>query len=226
MSAASVLYASQFPLAARHVADPGTTDGLAALDRIGAVTTLQRDETLFEAGDAANAYFRVLKGTVRSCRLLADGRRHIDDFFFAGDFIGLDAGEAYAFVAEAVAETTLICYSRRLVERLAAEDTRIAQGLLEAIRSGLTAARERMVLLGHMTAMERMASFLLAMSYRAGGRINLVMTRTDIGDYLGLTMETVSRALSQLRSDGILVQRSMHEFAIADHAALVALTRP
>jgi CRP/FNR family nitrogen fixation transcriptional regulator len=92
---------------------------------------------------------------------------------------------------------------------------------------GLAAARERMALLGHMTAMERIASFLLNAAERhADGRIDLPMTRTDIGDYLGVTMETVSRALSQLKSDGVITQRNIHELAIVDRAALVELIRP
>ncbi len=197
------------------------------MDRVGAVITLRRDETLFRAGDTADFYFKVLRGAVRTCRLLADGRRHIGEFFLPGDFIGLDAAETYPVVAEAITETTLIRYSRRKVDALAAEEPIIARSLVEIMRAGLAAAREHMVLLGHMTAMERIASFLLDLSARRGdGRISLPMTRTDIGDYLGLTMETVSRALSQLKVDGIVTQHGMHELAIADPAALVALTRP
>lgn len=206
---------------------PVPADSVAALDRLGAVIMLRRDETLFLAGDPAESYFKVLKGAVRSCKLLADGRRHIAEFFLPGDFVGLDAGETYPMLAEAIGDTTLIRYSRRKVEAMAAEQPRIAQGLVEIMRTALAAARERMVLLGHMTAMERIASFLMGVSERAAdGRITLPMTRTDIGDYLGLTMETVSRALSQLKNDGIIVQRNMHELRIADRAALLELTKP
>ena len=202
-------------------------ESLAALDGIGAVIALRRDEPLFRPGDAADSYFKVLKGAVRTCHVLADGRRHIGEFFLAGDFIGLDAADSHAFAAEAIRDATLIRYSRRKVDALAAEEPRIGQSLVEVMRSGLAAARERMLLLGHMTAMERIASFLLDLSERRGdGRISLPMTRTDIGDYLGLTMETVSRALSQLKSDGIITQHGVHELAIAKRAALVELTRP
>jgi CRP/FNR family transcriptional regulator, nitrogen fixation regulation protein len=202
-------------------------DGLAALDGIGAVIALRRDEPLFRPGDRAEFYFKVLKGAVRSCRVLADGRRHIGEFFLARDFIGLDAAGSYAFAAEAIVETTLIRYSRRKVEALAAEEPRIGQSLVEIMRSDLAAARERILLLGHMTAMERIASFLLDLSARrSDGRISLPMTRTDIGDYLGLTMETVSRAFSQLKSGGIITQHSLHELAIAKPTALVELTKP
>jgi CRP-like cAMP-binding protein len=201
-------------------------DGIAALDRVGAVMTLRRDESLFLTGDAADSYFKVVKGAVRSCKLLADGRRHVGDFFLDGDFIGLDAEDTYAFIAEAVIDSTLIRYSRRKVDALVAKEPGIAQNMVEIMRVGLAAARERMAMLGHMTAMERIASFLLTIAARTDdGRVVLPMTRTDIGDYLGLTMETVSRAFSQLKNGGIIKQQTMHEFAIADRAGLEALAR-
>jgi CRP-like cAMP-binding protein len=202
-------------------------ESLAVLDGVGAVIALGRDEPLFRPGDAAEFYFKVLKGAARSCHVLADGRRHVGEFFLAGDFIGLDAAESHAFAAEAIVDSTLIRYSRRKVEAMAADEPRIGQSLVEIMRAGLAAARERMLLLGHMTAMERIASFLLDLSERSSdGRICLPMTRTDIGDYLGLTMETVSRALSQLKSDGIIKQHGLHELAIAKPAALAELTKP
>jgi CRP/FNR family nitrogen fixation transcriptional regulator len=199
-------------------------DGIAVLDRVGTVVTIGREQPLFFEGDAAECYFKVVKGAVRSCKLLADGRRHIGEFFLAGDFIGLDAGETYRFAAEAVSETTLVRYARRKVDALIAQEPRIARSLVNIMRDGLSAARDHMALLGHMTAMERIASFLLNLEERCdNGRVELPMTRTDIGDYLGLTMETVSRAFSQLRSDGIIKQRSVHEVAIIDRGALEAL---
>lgn len=199
-------------------------DGIAVLDRVGTVVTLSREQPLFFEGDPAECYFKVVKGAVRSCKLLMDGRRHIGDFFLAGDFIGLDAGETYPFAAETVSATTLVRYARRKVDALIAQEPRIANSLVSIMRDGLSAARERMALLGHMTAMERIASFLLHIADRCDSvRIELPMTRTDIGDYLGLTMETVSRAFSQLRNEGIIKQRGVHEVAIADRAALEAL---
>lgn len=199
-------------------------DGIAVLDRVGTVVTISREQPLFFEGDPAECCFKVVKGAVRSCKLLADGRRHIGDFFLAGDFIGLDAGETYPFAAEAVTETTLVRYARRKVDALVAQEPRIATSLVRIMREGLSVARERMALLGHMTAMERIASFLLNLADRCDNvRIELPMTRTDIGDYLGLTMETVSRAFSQLRNEGIIRQRGVHEITITDRAALEAL---
>ena len=199
-------------------------DGIAVLDRLATVITLGREESLFLEGDPAAAYFKVVKGAVRSCKLLADGRRHVGDFFLPGDFIGLDAGENYAFTAEAVGDATLVRYARRKVDALAWQEPQVAKSLVKIMRDGLGAARDRMTLLGHMTAMERIASFLLTMAERGEDScVTLPMTRTDIGDYLGLTMETVSRAFSQLKSDGVIKQKSKHEIAIADRDALEEL---
>jgi len=203
---------------------PDKADGMAVLDRVGTVVTFGREQPLFFEGDPAECYFKVVKGAVRSCKLLADGRRHIGDFFLAGDYVGLDAGAIYAFAAEAVTDATLIRFSRRKVDGLIAQEPWIAKSLVDVMRNGLSVARERMALLGHMTAMERIASFLLNLADRADDtRIEVPMTRTDIGDYLGLTMETVSRCFSQLKNDGIIKQRSVHEISIADRAALEAL---
>jgi CRP-like cAMP-binding protein len=208
---------------ARHLAafSTVTSDGVACLDRLGTVVTLSREQPLFFAGDPADCYFKVVKGAVRSCKLLADGRRHIGDFFLAGDFIGLDADETYPCTAEAVTDAVLIRYARRKVDALAAAEPQVARSLVEIMRDGLLAARERMAVLGHMTARERIASFLLDLADRSSdARIELPMTRTDIGDYLGLTMETVSRTISQLRNEGIIKQRGVHAVAIVNRPAL------
>lgn len=196
-------------------------DDVAGLDRVGTIITITREQPLFFANDPAECYFKVVKGAVRSCRLLADGRRHIGDFFLPGDFIGLDADKAYPFTAEAVTDTTLIRYSRRKVDALAAQEPKIAKSLVDIMRSGLSVARERSLLLGHMTAVERLASFLLEIADRTDDlHVDLPMTRTDIGDYLGLTMETVSRTFRQLKEGGVIKQRSIHEVAIVDRPGL------
>jgi CRP-like cAMP-binding protein len=201
------------------------TNGIAILDRIGTVVTLGREEPLFFEGDAAECYYKVVKGVVRGCTLLADGRRHIGDFFLAGDFIGLDADQIYSFAVEGVTDATLIRYSRRKVDALAAQEPQITKCLVSLMRDGLSSARQRMTLLGHMTAMERIAFFLLDLADRSDdARIALPMTRTDIGDYLGLTMETVSRAFSQLKSGGVIQQKGAHEVTISDRSALEDLT--
>jgi CRP/FNR family transcriptional regulator len=199
-------------------------EGIAVLDRLGTVVAVEREIPLFMEGDAADSYFKVVQGAVRSCKLLADGRRHVGDFFLPGDFIGLDAAERYAFTAEAVGVATVVRYVRRKVDALIGQDPQVAKSLVKIMRDGLGAARERMELLGHMTAMERVASFLLTMADRGqDDSVTLPMTRTDIGDYLGLTMETVSRTFSQLTSEGIIKQKNPRMITIADRDALEEL---
>lgn len=212
----------------RRTVSPGAAranqrpDELAALDRLGAVVTLRREEPLFFDGDPAEHYFKVVTGAVRSCKLLADGRRHVVDFYLPGDFIGLDAETDYRFTVEAVADATLVRYSRRSVDALAWQEPQIGRRLLGIARHGLSAAQDQMMLLGRKTAEERIASFLLGMARRSGAaeRVQLPMTRTDMGDHLGLTMETVSRALSQLKKQGVIALDGSHAIMICDHDAL------
>jgi CRP-like cAMP-binding protein len=219
---------------ARHIAraaHPTTADraeksdrGLAGLDDIGMVITLKRDEPLFYEGDQAGCYYKVVTGAIRSCKLLADGRRHIGDFFLPGDFIGLNALDTHSFSAEAVADASLVRYERRDVEALIQRDPRIGKSLLGRLCSELSQAQARMLLLGRMTAQERLASFLLRMAGRGTegpqNRVCLPMTRTDIGDYLGLTTETVCRTLAQLKSSGLIAASSPHEVRVLRREAL------
>jgi CRP-like cAMP-binding protein len=201
------------------------SDAVKALDRLGVVVTLHRDQSLFYEGDRAEFYFKVVSGAVRSCKLLPDGRRHVGDFFLAGDFIGLEAAISYIFSAEAITDTTLVRYSRRSVDALAAIEPRVGRRLLDIACHGLSAAKQQMVLLSRKTAEERIASFVLGMAERNGTAdcVALPMTRTDIGDHLGLTMETVSRAFSQLKSDGVLELKNSREVTIRNRDALEAL---
>jgi CRP-like cAMP-binding protein len=201
------------------------SDALKALDRLGVVVTLHRDQSLFYEGDRAEFYFKVVSGAIRGCKLLPDGRRHVGDFFLAGDFIGLEAATNYIFSAEAITDTTLVRYCRRSVDALAATEPRVGRRLLDIVCHGLSAAKQQMVLLSRKTAEERIASFVLGMAERNGRAdyVALPMTRTDIGDHLGLTMETVSRAFSQLKSDGVLELKNSREVTIRDRNALESL---
>jgi CRP/FNR family transcriptional regulator len=195
---------------------------LAALDRVGTVMLLRRHDTLFYEGDAAECCYKVVAGTLRSCRLLADGRRHINEFLMPGDYVALEAGDTYGFTAEAVSDVTLMRYPRAAVERLMQQQPLLGKCLLGLVCGELCAAQERMLLLGRMSAVERLASFLLMMLARGGGedRVALPMTRSDIADFLGLTMETVSRTLGQLKSEGVIGMRGAGDIIVPDRGAL------
>lgn len=190
------------------------------LDRLAAVVSLKRDATAFREGDHARYFFRVITGAVRSCQLLADGRRHIGEFFLPGDFIALDADDIYRFSAEAVTETTLRRYPRSAIGQ--SLEPRFHRQLLTVLTRQLMAAQQQMLLLGRKTATERVASFLLAMAARSkdAEHMSLPMTRSDIADHLGLTTETVSRAFSQLKTQGVIDLEGAANVVVQDGEAL------
>jgi CRP/FNR family transcriptional regulator, nitrogen fixation regulation protein len=198
---------------------------LASLDRIGSVVLLARDQTIFSEGDSARYFYKVIAGAVRSCRLLADGRRHICEFFLPGDFIALDADDIHHFSAEAVADTTLKRYPRSSLDQLTSVEPRVAKGLRSLICLRLLAAQQHLVLLGRKNAVERIASFLLEMAERNGDadHISLPMTRGDIADHLGLTTETVSRTFSHLRAQGVIELEGAANVLLMDNPALEEL---
>lgn len=207
--------------------DDVSRDELAVLDAIGATMTLGRDKPLFCEGDAAQSYFKVVTGAVRGYRLLADGRRHITDFFLGGDFIGFHTLATHAFTAETVREATLVRYDRRRVDALTARSPRISKCLLARVCNELSHAQMRMLVLSRMTARERLANFLTCMAERDLGTeadvVELPMSRADIGDYLGLTTETVCRAFAQLKSAGIIAVPCPHRVLVLRPEALAKL---
>jgi CRP/FNR family transcriptional regulator len=176
-------------------------------------------------GEAANHLFRVASGIVKVYRSLPDGRCQITGFLFAGDFLGLAPEDSYVYSADAVGAVTLERFVRAKVERLIEASPRVARLLLRSACSELIAAQDQMLLLGRKTARERVASFLRLMAHREGhDALILPMTRAEMADYLGLTVETVSRVLSQLAEDGaIRVRRAairiLDPAALADDAA-------
>ena len=208
--------------AAKLTSHKETADDFAALDRVGTVISLAREQVLFYESDPAEHYFKVLTGALRCTKVLADGRRHVSEFYLPGDFIGLDAESNYLFTAEAMTEASIARYTRRSVDALALQEPRIGRRLLSIACHGYSAAQQKLVLLGRKTAEERIASFLLDLAGRNGeeNRVSLPMSRTDIGDHLGLTMETVSRGLSHLKSEGIIALENSHQITFRNRAAL------
>ena len=182
-----------------------------------------RDEEIVAQGGAAAYCYLVVSGCVRTVTLMEDGRRQIGEFLFPGDLFGWEALDEHDFAAEAVTPVTLRRYSRRSLDALADRDLDFARRLRELTAGQLRAGRERMVLLGRKTASERIASFLLEMAGRMNpdgyALIELPMGRADMADYLGLTIETVCRGLTQLRRHGtIAVERA--KVMIRDRPAL------
>jgi CRP/FNR family transcriptional regulator len=181
--------------------------------RLVALMTTVEVETgrsIFEEADPADHVFNVTAGAVKIYKLLPDGRRQITGFLFPGDFLGLTHKELYAYTAEALAPTTLCRFPRRKLEALLDELPKLEQRLLGIASHELAAAQDQMMLLGRKSAKERVVSFLLMLSNaevrrgKPGNPVPLPMNRMDIADYLGLTIETVSRTLTQLKTQGFI----------------------
>jgi CRP/FNR family nitrogen fixation transcriptional regulator len=164
---------------------------------------------------------------VRSYKLLSDGRRQIGAFHLVGDIFGLENSETHRFTAEAIVDTRLRLLKRRSLESVAEHDALVANNLLILTTSNLQHAEDHMLLLGRKTALERVAAFLLEMDRRLTPTdiIALPMCRRDIADYLGLTLETVSRALSNLHGRGILgfLGPSQRQIMLLDRPRLASL---
>jgi CRP/FNR family nitrogen fixation transcriptional regulator len=185
-------------------------------DQFGAITghirlvasefTYKRDEEIFGEDEPAEYVYQVVSGAVSSYKLLSDGRRQIGAFHLPGDVFGLESGSTHRLAAEAIVETTVRLVKRSSLEKAASVDVQVARKLWTMTAGELKHAEDHMLLLGRKSAMERVATFLLEMDRRlaVAGMMALPMCRRDIGDYLGLTLETVSRALSQLHTEGVL----------------------
>jgi CRP/FNR family transcriptional regulator, nitrogen fixation regulation protein len=174
--------------------------------------------------EPADYVYQVISGAVRTYKLLSDGRRQIGSFHLVDDVFGLENGDVHRFTAEAIVETRLRLVKRRSLERVAGQDVLFANNLLNLTTSNLRHAEDHMLLLGRKTSLERVAAFLLEMDGRltTAGVTVLPMCRRDIADYLGLTLETVSRALSILHDKGILgfVGQTQRQIVLLDRLKL------
>lgn len=208
------------------VLDP---DELKRLEKIGTRLAVQQRETIFREADPAEYLFNVTGGAVKVYKLLADGRRQITGFFFPGDFLGLAHLNKYAYTAEAIEDVRLCRFSRYKLENMLEQYPKLERHLLQTASNELASAQDQMLLLGRKTARERIATFLLALSEqarrhgRSGERVNLPMSRGDIGDYLGLTMETVSRTFTRFKNDGKVELTGARQVTLQDRQALCRL---
>ena len=186
-----------------------------------------RGAEIFGEAEPAEYVYQVVEGAVRSYKLLSDGRRQIGAFHLVGDIFGLENGLAHRFTAEAIVDTTVRLARRVSLEHVAEEDATVARDLLDMTTNNLQHAENHMLLLGRKTSLERVAAFLLEMDTRlnAAGVMALPMSRRDIADYLGLTLETVSRALSCLHEKGILgfVGQTQRQIVLLDRTELAKL---
>ncbi len=177
--------------------------------------------------EPADYVYQVKSGAVRSYKLLSDGRRQIGAFHLVGDLFGLENRGEHRFTAEAIVHTTVRLVKRQSLELVAKSDATVARNLLSMTTNNLEHAEDHMLLLGRKTSLERVAAFLIEMDRRltAAGVMALPMCRRDIADYLGLTLETVSRALSRLHELGILgfIGNNQRQIVLLDRRQLASL---
>jgi len=190
------------------------------------VESLGANAVLFWEGDPADSMFEIVSGVLRLYRLLSDGRRAIVGFLYPGEMLGVPCRNGYAYTAEAVTALKVRRLPRSQVLRLIDESTAIRHDLLALAYDEMCAAQDQMLLLGRKTAEERVASFLLQVARRCSAdgaiarELTLPMTRLDMADYLGLTIETVSRLMSKLKGDGLIALPSPSRVVLLDEAAL------
>lgn len=202
---------------------------LAELNAIVTEVHLDPQQTVFYEGDPAAYAFSVTRGVVRLSKMLPDGRRQITGFLYPGDFLGFAFHEVYAYSAEAVTPVRLCRFPRGKLTALFDAHPKLERRMLAFASNELELAQDQMLLLGRKHARERLASFLLKLSERAERQgepadpIELPMNRTDIADYLGLTIETVSRTFSQLIQRDIIRALTTHRISVKDRDALVAV---
>ncbi len=214
--------------AARPLAFCGQLDAH-AVEHIHALSrrlSVEAHKPILYEGDPADYTFNVLDGVVRLSKILPDGRRQITGFLFPGQYLGLSDRETYSCSADAVTDTVLCRFERKSLMALADEIPEVNHRLLTMAIDELAAAQEQFVLLGRKTARERVVSFLLKMNANRLGtsanEIELPMTRGDIADYLGLTIETVSRILNRLAKEGVIELATAHRIVLKDIIALKA----
>jgi CRP/FNR family transcriptional regulator, nitrogen fixation regulation protein len=173
----------------------------------------KKDEEIYGQGKAATYCYQLVNGAICILSKLTNGRRQIGAFYFPGDVFGLDPTMHYRWSAEAIVEaTTVRRVKRKALLRKASSTLSFARGVRSIAERDLLHGEDHRILLGQLTARERVAAFLLQMNNRIGvnGEIELPMSRTDIGDYLGLTIETVSREISALSDERVLRRPNGH----------------
>jgi CRP/FNR family transcriptional regulator, nitrogen fixation regulation protein len=213
---------------ARQSTRPASTLGSKAfhssIELMGATMPFGRNAEIYGQNEPAEYVYKVLSGTVRTYKVLNDGRRQIGAFYLSGDVFGLEIGEEHTFSAEAITDCKILVVKRSTLVGLAARDNEVARQLWAMTAAELQRAQDHIMLL-IKTAQERVAGFLLEMAKRsaAASEVDLPMSRQDIADYLGLTIETVSRTLTQLEKGAAIAVPTSRRIVLRNRAALSRL---
>jgi CRP/FNR family nitrogen fixation transcriptional regulator len=191
------------------------------IEMMGAPMSFPRNGEIYGEGEPADFVYKVISGTVRTYKVLADGRRQIGAFYLPGDVFGLEVGEEHGFSAEAITASKVLVAKRSALMNLAARDSGVARELWTLTGQELARVQDHIMLLVK-TAQERVVGFLFEMEARrpAGGTVELPMSRQDIADYLGLTIETVSRTLTSLEHEHAIELPNSRRIVLRNRPAL------
>ena len=194
------------------------------IELMGALMTFTRNAEIYGENEPADYLYKVVSGTVRTYKVLIDGRRQIGAFHLPGDMFGLETGDEHAFSAEAITDCKVIVIKRSAVIALAARDNDVARQMWALTARELHRAQEHNLIL-IKNAQERVAGFLLEMANRVSGdaTVELPMSRQDIADYLGLTIETVSRTLTLLEKSAAIDVPTSRRIVLRNRTALSRL---
>jgi CRP/FNR family transcriptional regulator, nitrogen fixation regulation protein len=210
------------PAPVAHPVAAVSTQGLgASIELMGAPMPFARNAEIYGENEPAEYLYKVVSGSVRTYKVLNDGRRQIGAFYLPGDVFGLEVGDAHTFSAEAIVNSKILVIKRSALVSLAGRDNETARKLWTMTATELQRVQAHILLL-IKTAQERVAGFLLEMASRVpvGNEIDLPMSRQDIADYLGLTIETVSRTLTQLENTAAIAVPSSRRIVLRNRAAL------
>jgi len=193
------------------------------LGLMGAKMTYTRNEEIFGEGEPAEYLYKVVSGAVRTCRILDDGRRQVSAFYMPGDFFGLEFAVEHSSSCEAITNATVLVFKRSAVDERAKRDGNVARKLWEITATELARAQDHVLQLIR-SAEERISSFLLRMATRnRSAEFELPMCRQDIADHLGLTIETVSRTMTQFTSAGLIALPTSRHVVLRNRSALARL---
>ncbi|HXX51450.1 MAG TPA: helix-turn-helix domain-containing protein [Xanthobacteraceae bacterium] len=191
-----------------------------SMNLMGATMVYPRNTEIFGENEPADYLYKVVSGSVRTYKILSDGRRQVGGFYLPGDIFGLEFADEHTLSAEAISDTKVLVVKRSTLTALAGRDASVAQQLFTLTGRELCRVQDRILLLVK-SAQERVASFLLEMAERVSGNsIELPMSRQDIADYLGLTIETVSRTLTSLECAAAIEVPTSRRIVLRNRSAL------
>lgn len=201
------------------------TPGLAGLHFLALITNCHRGQEICRLGHPSDHWYRLICGAARRYVVRPDGRRQIVDLLLPGDFFGFSSRAEYDYTVEAVGSGTIVAgYARRRVEMLADQDPQLARELRQVAFEAMSRLQAQLMTVGRITAVGKVGSFLVELADRQSegsvDRITLPISRYDIADYLGLSVETVSRSMTDLKHRGVIALSGTRSVRIVDRDAL------